>query len=230
MAFMKARILWIGNKRADSPSFVNELQKNDYNIEIVSSSPQAIKRVPDYNPDLFVVNASSLHRNGKIICHSLRRKFNNLPIILIIDSGQLDLKDDCADIILELPFTARKLLNRIIPFIPEHARPYNPKEEKNIIHVGHLRLDLKLRQVRIHGKKARLTPRLSRLLQILMQHPGEVVEREHLFREVWNTAYTGDTRTLDVHISWLREAIEEDPRKPRYLKTIRKVGYRLDPS
>ena len=61
-----------------------------------------------------------------------------------------------------------------------------------------------------------------------MEHPGEMLERERLFREVWKTEYTGDTRTLDVHISWLRQAIEVDPRKPHFLKTIRGVGYRLD--
>jgi len=63
---------------------------------------------------------------------------------------------------------------------------------------------------------------------VLMENPGAVIEREALFRRVWDTEYAGDTRTLDVHISWLREAIEEDPRHPRYLKTVRGVGYRLD--
>jgi DNA-binding response OmpR family regulator len=61
-----------------------------------------------------------------------------------------------------------------------------------------------------------------------MDHPGEVLERKELFRQIWNTEYTVDTRTLDVHISWLRQAIEEEPHKPRFLKTIRGVGYRLD--
>ena len=61
-----------------------------------------------------------------------------------------------------------------------------------------------------------------------MEHHGEVVERENLFKQVWETDYTGDTRTLDVHISWLRRAIELDPLKPKFLKTIRGVGYRLD--
>jgi DNA-binding response OmpR family regulator len=61
-----------------------------------------------------------------------------------------------------------------------------------------------------------------------MEHVGEVMERQRLFREVWKTEYTGDTRTLDVHISWLRDIIEENPRQPHYLKTIRGVGYRLD--
>jgi DNA-binding response OmpR family regulator len=84
------------------------------------------------------------------------------------------------------------------------------------------------KRVRCLDKEERLTPRLIQLLKTLMEHPGEVIEREKLFSEVWRTEYTGDTRTLDVHISWLRQAIEEDPRNPRYLKTIRGVGYRLD--
>jgi DNA-binding response OmpR family regulator len=66
------------------------------------------------------------------------------------------------------------------------------------------------------------------ILRILMQHPGEVVERGELFRQVWATEWAEDTRTLDVHVSWLRKALEEDPRNPQFLKTIRGVGYRLD--
>ena len=72
------------------------------------------------------------------------------------------------------------------------------------------------------------TARLMDLLNMLLDHRGEVVEREKLFTKVWKTTYVGDTRTLDVHISWLRDAIEKDPRKPDLLKTIRGVGYRLD--
>jgi DNA-binding response OmpR family regulator len=78
------------------------------------------------------------------------------------------------------------------------------------------------------GHEARLTPRMTHLLQVLLLHAGEAVERQNLFSEVWDTKYTADTRTLDVHISWLREALEENPRQPQFLKTIRGVGYRLD--
>jgi DNA-binding response OmpR family regulator len=82
--------------------------------------------------------------------------------------------------------------------------------------------------VKCLSKNSRLTPRLTSLLQVLLQHRGEVIEREELFRQVWETNYTGDTRTLDVHISWLRRAIEMDPDHPRFLHTVRGVGYRLD--
>ena len=79
-----------------------------------------------------------------------------------------------------------------------------------------------------NGRVTRLTPSLTALLERFLLHQGEVLVRDDLFRQVWNTDYTGDTRTLDVHISWLRRAIEDDPHTPAYLKTIRGVGYRLD--
>ena len=103
-----------------------------------------------------------------------------------------------------------------------------PGDGNNVLSVGPIRLDIENRRVRALGKNAKLTPRLITLLQILMDKHGEVVEREALFKKVWETNYTGDTRTLDVHISWLRRAIELDPDNPKFLKTIRGVGYRLD--
>jgi DNA-binding response OmpR family regulator len=97
-----------------------------------------------------------------------------------------------------------------------------------MLHRGAIRLDLEQRRVRCHGRESRLTPRLTKILKILMLNAGKVVEREVLFREAWETEYVEDTRTLDVHINWLRKAIEADPKHPQYLKTLRGVGYRLD--
>jgi DNA-binding response OmpR family regulator len=114
----------------------------------------------------------------------------------------------------------QKLANRIKPLLPSDG--------KNVVHVGPIRLDLEHRRVKCLNKNTKLTPRLIRLLRILLDNHGEVVERESLFKRVWETNYTGDTRTLDVHISWLRGALEIDPNNPRFLKTIRGVGYRLD--
>ena len=93
---------------------------------------------------------------------------------------------------------------------------------------GSISLDLERNMVHSKSKETTLTPRLVHLLKVLMERAGEVVARDDLFRKVWKTEYIGDTRTLDVHISWLRRAIEEDPRNPQLLKTIRGVGYRLD--
>ncbi len=219
---MKARILWIEGKRADSPTFVPALRKKEYTVDVVSTGNAALEQLSSLDPDLAVVNAASLRTSGKRICRQLREKLNGLPIVVIIGPDQPDSDDGCANAFLKLPFTARKLLNRIQPLLPGDG--------EHLLHVGLIRLDTERRRVRCQGREARLTPRLAQLLQILMEHPGAVVERAQLFRQVWKTEYTEDTRTLDVHISWLREALEEDPRHPQFLKTIRGVGYRLDAS
>lgn len=217
---MKGRILWIEGKRADNPSFIPILRKKDFSVESVPTGAAALSRISDFKPDLVVVNASSLRTNGKRICCDLHQKHKELPILLILSPDQSAGVDVCANTVLVLPFTQRKLVNRIMPLLPGDG--------ENLIHVGDILLDLERKRVRCQKREARLTPRLAQLLQILLQHAGEVVERENLFRETWKTEYIGDTRTLDVHISWLRQAIEEDPRKPKYLKTFRGVGYRLD--
>jgi DNA-binding response OmpR family regulator len=204
----------------DNPSFVPSLRKKEYAVEIVPNGSAALARLVEVDPDLVVVNAASLRSSGKRICNEIREKSPDLPIVLIVTPQHAGSGVTAANVVLELPFTSRKLLNRITPLLPGDG--------KSIIHVGYIRLDLELKRVRCLGREARLTPRLTHLLQVLLLHAGEAVERQRLFSEVWDTQYTVDTRTLDVHISWLREAIEENPRQPQFLKTIRGVGYRLD--
>lgn len=217
---MKARILWVEGSRADNTSFVPSLRKKEYWVEIVPTGQAAVARLVEVDPDLVVVNAASLRSSGKRICKEIREKSSELPIVLIVSPEHSVTGSTKANVVLELPFTSRKLLNRIVPLLPGDG--------KNVVHVGLIRLDLERKRVRCLGREARLTPRLAHLLRVLLQHAGEAVERQKLFSEVWDTQYTADTRTLDVHISWLREAIEEDPRQPQFLKTIRGVGYRLD--
>jgi DNA-binding response OmpR family regulator len=221
---MQARILWIEGKRAEGPSFIPGLRKKGFLVEIVNTGNEAVARLGEIDPDLVIVNVASLRSNGKRICRSIRDRASNLPIVMI---AKTDLPGDApkpgdglVNVVLTLPFTLRKLLNHIAPFLPE--------EGGQLLHVGPIRLDVEHRRVRCQSKEGRLTPRLVHLLKLLMEHVGEVMERQRLFREVWKTEYTGDTRTLDVHISWLRDIIEENPRQPHYLKTIRGVGYRLD--
>ncbi|HEY5983178.1 MAG TPA: response regulator transcription factor [Anaerolineales bacterium] len=216
---MSDSLLVIEGRHADVPLFAAELQKKGFDVHSVKNGGTAVSRLERINPSLVVVNAASLRSTGLRICHSIRNKNPKYPIVLVL-AREARVGKDLADAVLVLPFTAQKLTNRIKPLLPGDG--------KNVIHVGPLRLDVEQRRVRCLGKNSRLTPRLTTLLQLLMDKHGEVVEREALFKKVWETNYTGDTRTLDVHISWLRRAIELDPLKPKFLKTIRGVGYRLD--
>jgi DNA-binding response OmpR family regulator len=215
-----ATLLVIEGKYADHPAFVPALRKKGFVVEAVSNGSQATARLAKgLAPDVVVVNAASLRTSGKRICSSLRDKSATLPILLILDPDQ-EIEKVEADVILSLPFTAQKLVNRIHHLLPGDG--------KDSIHAGPVRLDVEKRIVHCLDKQTRLTPRLVRLLKSLMDHVGEVIERKVLFSQVWETDYTDDTRTLDVHISWLRHAIEPDPDAPRFIKTVRGVGYRLD--
>ena len=215
----KATILVIEGRHAEIPSFANDLQKKGFDIRTFQNGSQAVSKIKQISPSLVVINAASLRSTGIRICLSVRKKDPKLPIVLVLEKEK-PVDKDLAESILFLPFTAQKLVNRIKALLPSDG--------KNVVTAGPIQLDLEHKRVRCLGKSTKLTPRLITLLSILMDKHGEVVEREALFKKVWETNYTGDTRTLDVHISWLRRAIELDPNNPKFLKTIRGVGYRLD--
>jgi len=217
---IKTRILLIEGKRAGHLSFSAGLTKKGFNVESVPNGNAALERLAEGLPRLVIVDAASMRTSGKRICQALRQFARTLPIVLILGEA-LDANDKAdADTVLVQPFTLQKLINRIRPLIPA--------EPKMLLEAGPLQLDVEQRLVRCQGRQARLTPRLVILLKALMVRPGEMIDRRELFKQVWDTAYTVDTRTLDVHISWLRQAVEEDPRHPQFIKTVRGAGYRLD--
>ena len=220
VGFMKSKILLVESRQADHESFGPALIKKGFQVETVPNGGAALVRLLELDPDLVIVDAASLRTSGKRICKSLRQKLEGLPIVLIVSPAQQKTDSTGADLMVELPFTAQKLINRMKIFLPP--------DDKDLLHVGPIRLNLKQKTLRCLGKQTRLTTRQVSLLKVLMDHPREIFERKALFCQVWETEYTGDTRTLDVHISWLRRALEPDPRHPRLLKTIRGVGYRLD--
>lgn len=217
---MQAIVLWI---EADPPNeiFIPALRKKGFQVDVVPTGKAALGKISELHPHVVVINASSLRSNGARICQTLRASSNGLPIVLIANpTHPVDGNATGANVVMDLPFTVRKLVNRINPMLPRTG--------SEVLTVGPISLNLEHNIVECHTNETQLTPRLTHLLRMFLEAPGVVLERERLFKEVWNTDYTGDTRTLDVHISWLRRAIELDPRKPVLLKTIRGVGYRLD--
>jgi DNA-binding response OmpR family regulator len=220
VASEKAKILLIEGKRTEYPVFFVGLTAKGFQVSLVSSGSEASKHLEREVPQLVLVNAPSMRTSGRRICQTIRARFQDLPIILMADENVQNIEALEANVVLVQPFTLQKLLNRI--------RLLLPSEEKELHQVGALQLDIEHRWAKYKDRQARLTPRLTALLNALMERPGEVFDRGELFQLVWETGYTGDTRTLDVHISWLRKALEEDARHPQFIKTVRGVGYRLD--
>jgi DNA-binding response OmpR family regulator len=214
------KVLLIEGTRGDHPCFSTDLEDKGYDVTFARSGSAGLKIIDEVAPHVLVIDAASLRTSGVRICQSFRKADSELPIVLVVD-GEVEVPEDVdANLVLKLPFTVQKLINRI--------KAYEPTEEKYILEAGPIELNLQTQLVTCKGQLTKLTPRLVKILKMLMINKGEVVERDPLFKSVWETNYTGDTRTLDVHISWLRQAIEDDPRHPHLIRTVRGVGYILD--
>lgn len=213
-------ILIIEGSRGDYSSFGEELSGKGYQVTKAPSGSAGLAVLESVKPHVVIVDAASLRTSGVRICQSLRISADSLPIILIADQNHTIPKTIDANLVLKLPFTVQKLINRL------HA--YHPTDDKFILQVGPIELNIRSQLVTCHDRQTKLTPRLVKILKMLMENNGKVVKRDPLFTEIWDTEYTGDTRTLDVHISWLRQAIEEDPHNPKLIRTERGVGYILE--
>lgn len=215
-----AIILLIESKSAGSESLAPALLKANFNVKVAGTGSEAMAWLSMNRSDLVVVDASSMRSSGVRTCRRLRKKLGDTPIIHCRKEGQPEDRSAEADIYLVQPFTPRKLLNRIRALLPaDHL-----KEE--IVRAGNLTFFVSKRSVDVAGHgESRLTPKLAALLSEFLYHPNEVIGRHHLMETVWETDYFGDTRTLDVHIRWIREIIEDNPARPKFLKTVRGVGY-----
>jgi DNA-binding response OmpR family regulator len=215
-----ANILLIESHRASAPSFAPALEKKGYSVDIYHQIDPAIEAAESDPPDVVILDAASMRTSGTRMCRSIRVKIDGLPIILVSPENSVPDPGNGASITLVHPFTPRKLLNRVARLLPG--------DESYMLEVGPIRLNLAQRKVFVHGKESRLTPKQTKLLEMFMLNPGRLLTRKSLIKQIWQTDYIGDTRTLDVHMSWLRSAVEQDPTKPQLLKTIRGMGYRLD--
>ncbi len=213
-----ARVLLIGRNQTKNGSFGNSLKKR-YDVVIAANGTEAFQLAQEHMPHVIVLDAVSMRTTGERICRSLHAEIGDIPIIHI-HPGPLELVDTPADLVLIPPFTSRKLVNgieRIIKF-----------SDDKTVSTGPFSLNIARRTLEVNGHETQLTPKVTLLLELFLRQPGKVLDRKVLMEEIWNTDYMGDTRTLDVHIRWIREAIEKNPGKPAYLKTVRGIGYLLD--
>jgi len=216
-------ILIIEKENGKTATFATALERKGYVVERVATGSAALEAAEKSGPAAIVLNAASLGSSGTRICRRLVDE-TGLPVIHIVDAdGTAELLGDStgADILLELPFTVRKLHNRIKRFIPANR--------KDAVEVGPVTFAPQVRVVRAYGRESRLTPKAADLLALMLDHPDETLSRSFLMRHVWDTSYVGDTRTLDVHIRWVRQSVEKDPAQPRHVVTVRGVGYRFVP-
>jgi DNA-binding response OmpR family regulator len=216
----EAHILLVEGRGSEDQSMAPALLKAGYTVCLAHTGTDAVKRLDAEPPDLIIYDASTMRSSGSRICRRFRRLLPDTPIIHSRAAKTAKDEQVEADLFLAHPYTARKLLNRVRALLPADGN------QEEVVRCGHLTFYRSKRSVDVNGRgEQQLTPKLAQLLEEFFRHPNQLVSRPQLMQNVWNTTYVGDTRTLDVHIRWMREHIEANPAKPRLLRTVRGKGY-----
>jgi DNA-binding response OmpR family regulator len=225
------RILLIDDDPLITDPLSRTLSEKGYQVAVAGDGVGGLKLALETHPDVVVLDIMLPEMDGWDVCRTLRAR-SAVPILMLTALGEevdriLGLEIG-ADDYLAKPFSARELLVRIKALLRrvELDRAVDPAQ---LLSNGDVKLHLQSRTVSKAGKPLDMRYKEFELLSLLMANAGHVLSRTDIFDRVWGTDWIGDTRTLDVHIRWLREKIETDPAKPQYIQTVRGVGYRFTP-
>ena len=210
-------ILYIGRNDPFYDAVWRELQRDGYGVAFARTQLLGIQLARKHEPRIIVVNVANSQFSGENLCRTLGKRLPGAQRLVIVERGLGDALD-CEHRLVR-PFTPRKFHQSLLRLLQD-ASP-------NVLKCGALSLDLISRTVTGPNGSFHLTPRECALLGALMRRPNQVIARKDLMQRVWSTDYVVDTRTLDVHMRWLREKIEPDPTHPVWLVTRRGVGYVL---
>jgi DNA-binding response OmpR family regulator len=216
----KSTVLLVEGQSAGVDSLAPALKKASYDLSVVYTGDAALSWIRNREPDIVIFDASTMRSNGARSCRRLRQALQKTPIIHARSRSTEMESTAGADVYLERPFSPRKLLNRVRALLPSDG---NTEE---IIRYGYLTYFRTKKTGDVAGRgEYSLTPKLSALLEMFFRHCDELVTREKLMLDVWDTTFLDDTRTLDVHVSWIRQRIELAPGAPQILRTVRGKGY-----
>ncbi len=208
------------------------LQKESYDVVITIDGEQAIAIARREKPDLVILDVMLPKMNGFEVCSILRKEMTAPILILTARADETDKivgLEIGADDYMTKPFSMRELLARVRAMLRRSKMTEAPPiVETSSIKIGKLEVDIARHRVSLSGAALELTPKEFDLLAFLARHRGMVFSREQLLEKIWGYDYAGDTRTVDVHIRWLRQKIEADPGHPVHLLTVRGTGYKLE--
>ena len=208
------------------------LVKEGYEALVAVDGAEALEIARNEKPDLIILDIMLPKIDGFEVCRILRREMN-VPIIMLTartdETDRIMGLDTGADDYMTKPFSIRELLARIRALL-RRAGMAEAKLPENaaIIKIGDITIDLNRHRVISKGQTLELTAKEYDLLVFLAQNESYVFSREQLLEKVWGYDFAGDTRTVDVHIRWLRQKIEKDPANPMHLLTVRGTGYKIE--
>lgn len=228
-------ILLIEDDESIAEPLIFGLKSEGYRVLHASDGSQGLHLARTEAPAVILLDVMLPGMDGFTVCRTLRRE-SIVPILMLTARGQeldrvMGLELGADDYIVK-PFSFRELLARVRAILRRRQLDRgeaSPPADR--LAIGEIEVDRTARQVWRAGRPVDLTPREFDLLWVLMKHAGQALHRHDLLDQVWGKDWIGDPRTLDVHIRWLREKIEDDPSSPHYIQTVRGYGYRFgDPT
>lgn len=210
------------------------LKNAGYETFIACDGIEALKLAKEEKPNLMLLDLMIPGIDGFDVCKEIKKNkdMKNTSIIMLTAKGEeldkiLGLELGADDYITK-PFSVRELLARVKAVLRRTAAA--SEEESDIYESKSLRVDFERHEVTINDERVDLTLKEFELLHILIKNKGKILKREMLLDKIWGYEYIGETRTVDVHIRYLRKKIEEDDKNPKFIETIRGVGYRFNPN
>ena len=227
---MRNKILLVEDEPGLVTVLKDRLESEGYAVETAHDGVQGFEKASTANFDLILLDVMLPRRNGIDVCRDLRQQNLTTPILMLTARGKtidkvLGLKIG-ADDYLSKPFDMMELLARVEALL-RRSPPKGP-EESVAFSFGNVRVDLRGTEVRRGGKSVPLSAREFQLLRYFIEHRGATLSREELLREVWGYTATPATRTVDVHVAWLRQKLEPDPRDPKFILTVPGLGYKFE--
>ncbi len=209
-------------------TLAHNLKREGYQVLTAARGDDGLRLAREKHPDLIVLDVMLPGVDGIQVCRMLRRD-SDVPIIMLTALGgegdRVAGLDTGADDYVAKPFGMRELMARIRALLRRSGPRAQPDLGPSVIVSGDLVLDRERREVTRNGRVVRMKPKEFELLLFFAQHPGKVFSREQILDDVWGYDFYGGPRTVDVHVRWLRQKIEDDPANPTRLRTIRGSGY-----
>ena len=223
----RARILLVEDEHSISVPFSKALAREGFDPIVAATGRLALELAETEHPDLVLLDLNLPDVDGRDVCRELRRR-SETPIVMVTARGTetdriVGLELGADDYIVK-PFSSAEVVARIRAVL---RRAHSDGHQDRPVLIGELELDPRSRRATFGGSPLELSRKEFDLLALLVAHAGHVVSREDLMSKVWDENWFGPTKTLDTHVGWLRKKLGDDPASPRYIHTVRGVGFRF---
>jgi two-component system response regulator RegX3 len=226
----RAKVLVVEDEESFIDALSVGLDREGFDVTIARDGLEAVSLFEKHHFDVVLLDLMLPKMSGLDVCRSIRST-SNVPIIIVSAKGEevdmVLMLEIGADDYVTKPYRLRELVARIRAVLRRHRDDEQVDVDEEILQ-GDIRMDLDARRCYVGGDEIKLRKKEFTLLRLLLENPGRVLTREVLIDRVWGSDYVGDTKTLDVHIKRLRTLIEDEPKSPTHITTVRGVGYRYE--